>query len=200
MTDYCTLADIKARLSGDVPTMSDSYDDDITDLIGQVSSEIDREIAAARGMRDPSYSLVAIETATARRYSTKYGSHYLPIDDCVEIDSVVDNGTTLVEGTDYVVEPLTLLPIVALIRISGAWSTILGAITVTARWGYAAAAPEDIKKACITETVRAYLSAQAGMDEKIGLTPFGSVVTAKAFTDTTKHTIRTYGQGGGFLR
>jgi len=49
MTAYCTLAQVKSRLSGDAPVMSGAYDQTIIDIISEVCATIDEEIRVARG-------------------------------------------------------------------------------------------------------------------------------------------------------
>ncbi len=50
-TMLATVADVKARLSGDVPTMSAAFDGVIAGCIAAVSAEIEREVMRARGYR-----------------------------------------------------------------------------------------------------------------------------------------------------
>ena len=199
MTDYTTVADVKARLSGDTPTMSGAWDGVLASIISQVSAEIDREVKTRRGIRG-AWSFVAIETATEKRYRRRYSSLYLPIDDCIEVTAVDDDGTALVEGTDYEVEPLNDAPYIGLTRIVGAWSPPPRLITVTAKWGFAETLPTDVAKSAEVEVIRSYLGARAGYDDRIGMTPFGRAVTARAFTDETRTMLNAYRQGGGFMR
>jgi hypothetical protein len=60
--------------------------------------------------------------------------------------------------------------------------------------------PNDLRLAVITEATRSFLGARAGYNDNIGLTPFGSVVTAKAFTSKSWELINTYSFGAGMLR
>ncbi len=58
MTAYCTLADVKRRMTGDVPNMGPEFDNVIIDVIRDVGAEFDREVALARA-QPPSWSFLA---------------------------------------------------------------------------------------------------------------------------------------------
>ena len=84
-------------------------------------------------------------TATARYYRPVSGSDILWVHDAASITSVVENGTTLTAGTDYVAEPLNNLspggawrPTDRLIRCGQAWYSDgpKTTVTVTAEWGW----------------------------------------------------------------
>lgn len=196
MSGDVTLNQVKQQLSGDTPAMSGAWDTTLTALIANVTAEIEGEIAAARGLRW--FSFVADSVASARRFTGwKGGRRYLQIDDCVEISSVVNIAGTsaLVADTDYVVDPLQGTPIRGLIHLSDYWSDTPGDVTVVSKWGYAVTCPLDAHQAIIVETVRAYLAAKAGNDDRLGISPFGVVVTSKAFTQGTWKLINRYGRG-----
>jgi len=109
-----------------------------------------------------------------------YG-YLMPIDDCVEITMVTVDGS---EYTDYTTYPLRGTPIEAIKRSDGVdWPMGNDApVEVTARWGYATEVPYDVRETCIIEVIRSHYAGQAGNDDRLGMTPFGTVITAKAFT------------------
>lgn len=80
----------------------------------------------------------------------------LGIHDCVEIESVVENGVTLTANDDYVASPLNGLswagesvPYSSLVRYGRYWwhDGPKATVTVTARWGWAAI-PAPVAEAC----------------------------------------------------
>jgi len=88
--------------------------------------------------------------AAARTYRPHRGSNVLWLDDFVTLTSLVENGVTLVSGTDFVLEPLNNLtaagetrPYDRAIRYSGNWYTDgpKTTVTVTATFGWAAIPP-----------------------------------------------------------
>lgn len=100
--------------------------------------------------------VVAPATATARSFQPYGCSRRLIIHDCTSITSVVDNGTTLVAGTDYQAEPLNnisdageTVPYYKLVRPYSDWYSANGfaSVVVTAKWGWAAI-PYQIVEAC----------------------------------------------------
>lgn len=97
-----------------------------------------------------------VASATTARVFTPLSTSVLPIHDCTAVTSVVDNGTTMVAGTDYQLEPLNGLtnagdatPYYKLRRLNGYWFSWnnKATTTVTATWGWAAI-PLSIVEAC----------------------------------------------------
>ena len=140
-------------------------------------------------------------TASARRYTGRSGLvDLLLIDDCIEVDSVSENGIALTLGTDYDVWPLNGTPITGLMRLNGWWTPKYGAVSASAKWGLFATLPYDLWDDAVSESVSVYLSARAGHDDTIGMDAFGKVVTAKALLSKTMRDIHLYAFGAGFLR
>lgn len=101
--------------------------------------------------------VVAPGGATARSFQPSGWSQTLFINDCTTITSVVDNGATLVAGTDYQAEPLNHLsdagetvPYYRLYKPHTYWISNSGfaSVVVTATWGWAAI-PYPIVQACL---------------------------------------------------
>lgn len=128
-----------------------------------------------------------------------YGSLLLPIDDCVEVVEVKtynQDGTTasvLAPNADYRTMPLRGLPVEALRSSTVAWPLWPMTVGVIARWGMRDAVPEDVREVAVIEVIRGHLAALAGNDDRLGMTPFGSVITAKAFTSKFKELESDYG-------
>lgn len=100
---------------------------------------------------------VAPAAATARSFQPTGRSRVLVINDCASITSVVDNGATLVAGTDYQAEPLNNLsdsgetvPYYRLVKPYADWYSATGfaSVVITAKWGWAAI-PYQITEACL---------------------------------------------------
>lgn len=205
-TAYATNLQVKQRLGGDTPSFSDAWDSVITDIISQVQAELDREVAKARGCGLP-WSFIADSAASVRYYNTPAGGiRYLPIDDCVSIEAVYTysspggTATTLTHGSQWY-EKQGDSPIVGIYRTDGVWtSNQIAGVGVKAKWGYATSCPLDVTGSTIQETIREYLAARAGDDDRVGSHVFGTVVISKAFTQKTIQMINTYGYGGAQFR
>jgi len=199
-TPYATPDDVKSNLTGDTPNFSGNWTTTLTSIIADVQSELDNEVIQGRGIT-AAWSFVADSAASARQFTGRRGNRgWLAIDDCVSISSVTENGIALVAGVDYITDPIQGTPIVGLVRLNGSWSFGPGAITVVAKWGYAITCPGDVHRATITESIRVFLANRAGNDDRLGITPFGQVVTSKAFTNRTLRLISRYSRAGGIPR
>lgn len=203
---YCTTADVYQRLAGDVPTMSEAYKLDLSAKCDEVTADINRMVSQARGSATP-WSFVADAVDSTRVYAGKPGgTRLLPIADCISVTSVTINAVpnvaarTLIAGTDYVPYPYSGTPIVGLMMLTGTWPTQPASISVLSRAGFGTYVPVDVREAAIIEVIRSYLGDRAGNDDRLGMTPFGSVVTAKAFTSKLKQLVSDYGTGSGFMR
>lgn len=95
--------------------------------------------------------------ATARTFNPSEALRELVIHDCTTITSVVENGVTLVAGTDYEAHPLNnrspsgeTVPYNTLVKPYTNWYTTTGlaSVTVTATWGWATI-PYPIVQACL---------------------------------------------------
>ena len=198
---WCSLDDFKTRMAGSSAYVPGTYDSAVSGvIIPGVSARLNREIGRSRGARG-TFSVIADDTATARRFTGRPGpTHLLPIDDCVEVTEVRVDGQLLVAGVGFDVFPLNAETITGLIRLNGSWSGAYGGNSVSAMWGMFADLPDDLRDDAISESVSVYLSARAGHDDTIGMDAFGKVVTAKALLSKTYHDIKQYAHGGGALR
>lgn len=207
MSTYCTLLDVKYRLTGDVPNMGTDFDTTIGSIIPMVSGEFDREIALVRGQRYPGYVIAngafvgqswtptSPQPTATRRYTGKGWTSLLLIDDAVSVSSValLDAGgnviQTLVLGIDYLPQPLNDTPIVGLRSLQGAWPNTYGGVQVTLVPGLMATLSDDIHNACIEEVAQVYLSSQAG-----------GFVGPKILSDRASLTFESYTFPGGLFR
>jgi hypothetical protein len=305
-TAYCTLDELRRRMSGDQPVLSGASDQTLIDIIADASSLIDEEVRNVRGQQPgwsflpPSLygrSLVMVSgvpvsgtftltfgasttvalafTASAadvqaaldtilgagqsvvtgapggpwlvtyagtlsgpqpvlepadtfapvgahvvvqelitgsaasvtRRYTgADGGSTLLLIDDAVSVSLVQLLDTqgnviqTLTAGTDWLPYPLNGRPIIGLQRIVGCWPTTRGGVQATIVPGYALTLPGDVHTASLQESIRVWRGAQAGEDDRLGTTPFGSVIVSKALLQSTQRMIARYRLGAGLLR
>lgn len=204
-TPYCTVDDVLQRLAGDNPSISEDYRGVVSAKCNEVTDDINRMISKARRSAMP-WSFVADSVASTRIYAGRPGPiRLLPIDDAFSVSSVTlySSGVlqrTLAAGTDYVPWPYSGGPIVGLMSLRGCWQTEPGSIQVSARWGYGLAVPVDAREAAIIEVIRSRYGDREGNDDRLGMTPFGSVTIAKAFTSKLKQLVSDYGFAGGFLR
>lgn len=119
----------------------------IDNALGRKMVVVDPAVSTARSFRPSESTSLYVPT----------GSDVLYIHDAAVIISVVDNGATLVSGTDYQGEPLNGLsaageawPYYRLRRLGACWYQLpsaAAAVTVTARWGWAAIPPQ-VKESC----------------------------------------------------
>jgi hypothetical protein len=127
------------------------------------------------------------------------------IDDCVQVTQAVlygPGGTVkyLTEGVDYLGWPMNSVPLEGLFSLGDNWPDLPYRVEVEGVWGYATSVPEDVREATIIEVIRSYLSDQAGNDDRLGMTPYGSVVTTKAFTSKVWQLVNDYQHAEGFIR
>ena len=205
MSAYCSLADVKTRMSGDVPTVSADWDTTTTAAIAMVSDMIDEEVRNIRGQGEGWTFLPG--TPVTRRYTGPAGGAGLVlIDDATAVSavSILDTAgnvtQTLVSGTDYLVRPLNHLPITGIVLTSGVWPWYPGGVSVGLTPGYCLVTPPNVQNACIAEVIRTIRAGQAGEDDRLGMTPFGSVVVSKALLQSTVRMLQRYRYGGGLFR
>lgn len=205
MSAYCTLDDVKKRMSGDVPTSSGAWDATITDAITMVSDLIDEEVRQLRGQPE-GWSFLPATPVTRRYTGSAGGSSLLLIDDATAVSSVqiLDSSgiviQTLALNVDYLLRPMNTLPITGLVLLNGVWPWYPGAVSVGLTPGYGSSIPPNVTNACIGEVIRAVRGGQAGEDDRLGVTPYGSVVVSKALLQSTLRMIYRYRAGAGFLR
>ena len=149
----------------------------------------------------------SVATVPSKRVFTadSTGWKILFIDDCVQITQVVLHGPGgyaryLVENSDYISWPLNATPIEGLFSLEENWPDLPYRVEVEGVWGYQTTVPEDVREATIIEVIRNYLSDQAGNDDRLGMTPYGTVVTTKAYTSKVWQLVKDYEHSVGFIR
>jgi hypothetical protein len=202
--DYAVLDDVQSRRGGDDPMVSDKWDGVISNKIGEISRDLDRMVARARGSVGD-FTIVADAIATSRTFTVPDGgSRILPIDDCISVTSVgllpSPGGTTqaLVLATDYRVVRSKGV-IVALANITGAWGDG-SSLAVVANWGLMAAISSDLREVVAIETIRSFMGDRVGNNDVLGQTPFGQITTSKAFTSKVGRFVADWTYGGASLR
>lgn len=305
MSYYGSLAELRSRMSGDVPVISGAWDETIIDIIGQTSDLIDEEVRNVRGQAPgwsflppalygaqlvsvsgggsgtftltfsasttsaiasgasaavvqtaldailgagnsvvagapggpwtvtfagtlsgpqptflatstftPATSHAVVETLSVgsaatvtRRYTgAAGGSALVLIDDAVAVSAVtvLDSAgavsQALVAGTDYLPSPLQGTPITGLMLINDVWPWYPGGVQVTLTPGFGPTLPANIRRATLAESIRALRGAQAGEDDRLGMTPYGSVVVSKALLASTLLACQHYRYGGSVFR
>jgi hypothetical protein len=133
VTDYPQVEAVKEFDRNEKPTDDDDlYTSARLAAIEALCDETQREL------------VLAPADATARTFVPDGCSVHLYIGDCVSITSVVENGVTLIAGTDYQAEPVrrtnwagTAVPYNSLRRFGREWyyDEGRGTVVVTARWG-----------------------------------------------------------------
>lgn len=204
IVDYASLLDVQSRRGGDDPIVSDKWDGVITDKIREISRDLDRMVARARGCSGE-FRIVASPTASSRTfYAPEGGAEMLPIDDCVSITSVARRLSPTVApaaiepGTDYRLVRSRGV-IVALASLTGGWTTGQSA-DVLACWGLMDAVSPDLREVTVIEVIRSFMGDRVGNNDTLGLTPFGQMTFAKAFTSKVSKFVADWTYGGASLR
>ena len=147
MTDYTTLANMKARLG--ITSTNAADDTRLSTLITAASSFIDGAL---------SFDLIAssgtktfnVPDPLPLGRNLYFGPFY-----ATSITSVSDAGGSVIPATEYYTLPANMTPCtgIALKRSSvytwlGAGSWLDNTIAIVANWGWAASCPADIREAC----------------------------------------------------
>lgn len=126
--------------------------------------------------------VVAATSASARVYTPRPGELTLNIHDAASITSVVENGTTLTAGTDYVAKPNNNLstsgqwrPTTTLVRHARPWFTdgAKATVTVTAKWGWSTLPASMTYALCVC--TKAYLESRDVVSGLVGMSEAGGV-------------------------
>ena len=197
MTDYCTIAEIKAAIN------KTGVEDDtvLTALATAASRAIDNFCNRPEGF-------VALTVATARVYAGN-GKSWQPIDECTEVtlvavkDSTTDDDYTSWVAADWIAfsgsaerPNFNKLPYDALmIGADGDYGAFLNGkrgshsvptVQVTAKWGYATTVPTPIKQAAITTAARWYKRGEGGWSDVLASGELGMLMYQKVIDPDVK--------------
>jgi hypothetical protein len=140
---------------------------------------------------------VVAGASTARVFRPDSDSQVLWLDDFTTLTSIVENGTTLVVNTDFVLGPLNNLspsgetvPYSYALRRSRSWYTddVLATVTVTAAWGWAAIPPQVVEMCKLVG--KAYLEGRDFSQGIVALTETGAFGARE--TKLVKDAIKDY--------
>ena len=162
MTDYYTVAELKAENPDSGFNSSSNYDVALGWFITSASRAIDREI----GKWD-NYFYPATDGET--RYFDGTGTRELWIDDVISVTSVsvsesgglASSDYTAWSSSDYITAPYNTTPIFELHvdTLNGSklyWQPYRKAVKVTGVWGYSSTPPSDVALAAKIQTVRLF--------------------------------------------
>jgi len=134
MKGYCTKEDIENYLLTEIDATMDAQ---VEAWIEAMENYIDKETGR---------NFKADTTATEKLYDGD-GDRNIFIDDCVEIAKVEIDDTEVEEG-DYFAYPANGTPKTEIAMEYQRFTRGRQNVAITAKWGYSAAVPEDIKFAC----------------------------------------------------
>jgi hypothetical protein len=131
MKGYTSIAQIQNYLLTDIAA---NFQSQVIDWISSIEAYIDQQTG---------HSFIADSTDSDRKYDGNNKSR-LPVDDCVSISKVMI-GESEINSADYYKYPANELPIEEILLKSGVFSKGHQNITITGKWGYSSAVPDDIR-------------------------------------------------------
>ena len=190
MADYCSTSDIKAEMpdSGLASTTDTTYDTALGIFITAASRLIDKEVG-----REANWFSSTDEEI---RYYDGSGEVVQEIDECHSLTSVSvsEQGLTSSSayedwtlGTDFYVWPYNYsdlgIPFTRLIADFNGdginFPRFRKAIKVVGQFGYSSTPPEDIKQACVIQTMRWFARAKQMFQDGGGGTQTGQLIYSK---------------------
>jgi len=203
---YATIAVLKALME-----KTDSTDDAALQLmLDAATTAIDRYCKRPDGFR-------AIATASARYYVGS-GKAYQMIDECTSITTVAvkdsiddttytawlttdyDKAAGSVDSPDFNRTPYTVL----FCKPDGDYSTFTSGkmgrmrtptVSVTAKWGYATTAPDEIETACAMQAARWWKRLQGAMADSLASPDMGTLMYLKQLDPDVQQILI----GGGYV-
>ena len=203
MADYCTYAEVKAVMPDSALSQmgQTEHETAFEALITRASRLIDREVG-----RWPNYFYPTTDDAT--RYFDGNGDQELWIDECLSITTlaVAESGETCSTGyttwttTEYQSWPYNYTELgQSIIRLDidrngdkGSFPNFRKAVKLTGVFGYAITPPEDIKQACIIQTVRWYMRAKQSFQDAGANVDLGSMVYVQQLDPDIKELLHAY--------
>jgi len=177
---YCTLADFKAYKDiGNANVSDDTVIEDIIEKISQTFDDITGRTFYA---------------ASATKYFDTPSNSYLYLgnEDLLTITTITNGGGGVISAADYKLLPLNVSPKWQIKLINGkVWETDSsgypdGAISINGTWGYTSTTPDEIKMACVSESVSEYLRRFGeNRNTSATITSAGIVLSPSGFEKTT---------------
>jgi len=184
--DYCTADEVKAAMPDG--NWGATYDALIALLAARASRAIDRYTK-----REPGAYAVA---ADSTRYFTSEGDTSLYIGELAAAPTTVSiaeagdiTDLTALVATDYILEPYNALAegipynFIKLDVLNGDWAYWPGfqkSIVIVGKFGYAAAAPDDVKQCAIIQCARWFKRGQQGFVDTGAILELGQLTYTRA--------------------
>lgn len=181
MTDYCTVAEIKADNPEGGFANSSAYDTALGGFITDASRAIDREM----GRWDDFFCPSGAET----RYFDGNGSSELWINEFLSVSSLAvseegglaSSDYTTWAASDYILWPYNSLPYMAIIvdRRNGSklyFDAYPKSVKITGVFGYSISPPRNVRRACSIQAVRWFQRAKQNWAETGAKADLGQVI------------------------
>jgi hypothetical protein len=200
MANYCTLAELKGAMPD--TAWGASYDTLMNALITRASRLIDR---AAGRANDAFYA----STATARTFDGS-GCREQWVDEMAAAPTLVEvsetGSLTTYEtwaSTDYMLwpynaaaegRPYMRLDVDQLNGNKAVWYKFPKSVKITAKWGYSIAPPDEIKQACIIQSVRWFKRSQQAFQDAGAIVELGQLRYVQRLDPDVQTIIEHYGR------
>ena len=208
VTDYCTIAEIKAAIQQDADSVwGTDYDTILTAIATRASRAVDLYTNRAPG----AYANNTAET----RYFDGSGTDKLWVDEMAAAPASVavaetglydhsgDTGGTYTTwaAADYVLwpynavdrgEPFTRLDVNILNGTKVVWYKYPKAVKISAKFGYSTTTPDAIKAATIIEAVRLFKRGQQGYEDTGAIVELGQLVYRRALDPQAELTLKPF--------
>jgi hypothetical protein len=203
MADYCTTTDVKLNPDlGISSTDVTSYDGVLSALITAASRLIDEQVG-----KWPNYFYPSTDTEI--RYYNAFDGYCLDIDEAVSITEVAvseggevtSTGYTVWAATDYILapynyartgEPIRQIEVDTLNGNEYGFSRYPKGNRITGIFGYSATPPEEIKRACIIQTVSMFMQDKQGWRDAGASAELGQMVYTKNIHPVAAEILQQY--------
>lgn len=187
MTDYCSIAEVKATGRLDITTSQ--YDATLASIISAASRWLDRHC------RVPDSAFA--QTATATRY---YGikatrGQVLHLDaPLLSVSSLVNGDGAALTASQYRLEPRNAGHYATIYLLSSvAWAfSVDGEISVTGAWGMATRTPDPVREACAMLTSWTFRRYLAGLQDATANADLGQLVYSEGVPKQVQLLIAPY--------
>jgi hypothetical protein len=190
MTDYCTVADVTARLGGQYDT-----DWDVAAQITICSAAIDRMVSGG-GTREPlarTFGVADTETTrTFRAHRDRAG--YVVVDDLLSYSTLEYRSSKAAAWSTATItylddHPAGVTPITAV--GGGVWGRN-ALVRITGVFGYSLTVPDPIKEACIEYVIASLKAADAAYQSATAAPEIGQLVYRDVLPKHARDLLRSY--------